>query len=324
MQLSEVKECIEVLKPGMLTTVQDLGRTGFQQYGMIVSGAMDSYALRIGNILVGNDEAEAGLEITIIGPTLYFCEDAVIALTGGDISPTVNGAAINMWSSLYVEKGSTLEFGKLKAGARAYLTIRGGFDVPVVMNSRSTYLRGGIGGYLGRALQKGDCICFRRRHDDRPPSRNIHRNRRLHPTLIPSYPTSIEVRVILGPQVDAFEEQSITDFLSQPYAITPQSDRMGYRLEGRKLEHMQSADMISDAIVMGSIQVPASGDPIILLADRQTTGGYPKIATVISVDLPFVAQAKPGDTLSFTQVTVEEAQQLFIEHEKRLKLLKLT
>lgn len=311
-----------MIKPGLLTTVQDLGRTGFQQYGMVVGGVMDSYALRIGNILVGNDEDAAGLEITLRGPTLYFKEDAVIALTGGDLSPTLNGVAVHMWSSLKVEKGSTLEFGKLRAGARAYLVIRGGIDVPIVMNSRSTYLRAGIGGYHGRALQKGDYIKVNPCQQNGFPSTTATRKRRLHPSLIPSYQASIEVRVILGPQTDAFMEQSLVDFLNQLYYITPQSDRMGYRLQGVPLEHKYTADILSDAIVMGSIQVPASGDPIILLADRQTTGGYPKIATIITVDLPLVAQAKPGDMITFTQVTVEEAQQLYIEQEKRLKLLK--
>lgn len=312
-----------MIKPGLLTTVQDLGRKGFQQYGMIVSGAMDSYALRVGNIIVGNDEGEAGLEITMIGPALYFIDDAIITITGGELSPTLNGEPVHMWGSIHVEKGSTLEFGKLKAGVRAYLTIRGGIDVPVVMNSRSTYLRAGIGGYNGRALQKGDRLKVKHVQNNPSSFQTALRKRRLHPSLIPTYQSSIQARVILGPQADAFTEQSITDFLRQPYLITPQSDRMGYRLQGMRLQHKHSADIISDATAIGSIQVPASGDPILLLADRQTTGGYPKIATVVTVDLPYIAQAKPGDRIFFTQVNVTEAQQLLIKQERQLKLLKI-
>ncbi len=318
----ESKECIEVIKPGMLTTIQDLGRAGFQQYGMIVSGAMDSYALRIGNMLLGNDEGAAGLEITMVGPKLLFLKDMCIAITGGDLSPMLDGEPVQMWGVLYAEKGSILEFGKLIVGARAYLTIRGGIDVPLVMNSRSTYLRAGIGGFQGRALKTGDRIQVNVLQYNESSSQVPKHTRRLHPLLIPTYQVPIEVGVILGPQADAFTSESIADFLDHRFIITPQSDRMGYRLQGVKLKHKASTDMISEGIVMGSIQVPASGDPIIVLADRQTTGGYPKIATVITVDLPLVAQAKPGDPIDFTQVTVTEAQERYIEQEKSLKILR--
>lgn len=323
MQLDTSRELIEVLKPGMLTTVQDLGRKGFQQFGMVVGGAMDTYALRIGNILVGNAEAAAGLEITLIGPTLRFLEDTIIAITGGDLSPSLDGEPLQMWRTQVVEKGSVLAFGKLQQGIRAYLLIKGGIDVPVVLGSRSTYLKAGIGGYEGRALQSGDRLraytAWTAGGVNIPP----HLLRiSLDPTLIPKYTPNLFVRVILGPQLEAFTQQAVTDFLNYAYQITPQSDRMGYRLNGKKLQHGDTADIISDAIVMGSIQVPASGDPIILLADRQTTGGYPKIATIISVDLPLVAQAKPGDSIRFKEVAIEEAQQLYIQQERRLKLVK--
>lgn len=322
MQLGVSRECFEVIKAGILTTVQDLGRVGYQAYGVVVGGAMDAYALRVGNILVGNDAHAAGLECTWNGPTLLFLADAIVAITGGDLAPTLDGEAMPMWRSVTVHKGSVLALNQAGAGVRAYLCIRGGIDVPHVMGSRATYVRGTIGGYDGRALQRGDRLRVYTRECISPQASQMHTKQSLHPELIPTYTSSVIARVILGPQEKAFTPASIEAFLRERYRITPQSDRMGYRLEGPKLSHVNATDMITDATVMGAVQVPMSGDPIVLMADRQTTGGYPKIATVISVDLGLLAQVKPNDTVRFCAISVQEAQQLWHHREKQLAVLK--
>ncbi|UAL47392.1 biotin-dependent carboxyltransferase family protein [Sutcliffiella horikoshii] len=300
----------QVMKPGLLTTVQDLGRTGYQEFGMVVAGAMDNYALQIGNLLVGNDKGEAALEVTIMGPELKALEDVVIAISGGNLSPKVNGKQAPMWKSFRVKKGELIEFGRPVEGARAYICVEGGFDVPVMMGSKSTYLKAQIGGFQGRALEKDDVLYGE-------PSNEAATGRSIHPDEIPSYKKEIEIRVCLGPHLDAFHESSVETFLSSSYEVTPQSDRMGYRLKGPKIEHKTSADIISEAIPLGGIQVPADGSPILLMADRQTTGGYTRIATVISYDIPLLAQAQPGTSIQFREVSVEEAQKLY---QKRAKL----
>ncbi|WP_404460028.1 biotin-dependent carboxyltransferase family protein [Sutcliffiella horikoshii] len=301
----------QVMKPGLLTTVQDLGRTGYQEFGMVVAGAMDNYALQIGNLLVGNDKGEAALEVTIMGPELKALEDVVVAICGGNLSPKVNGKQAPMWKSFKVKKGELIEFGRPVEGARAYICVEGGFDVPVVMGSKSTYLKAQIGGFQGRALEKDDVL-----YGD--PSNEAATGRSIHRGEIPSYKKEIEIRVCLGPHLDAFHESSVETFLFSTYEVTPQSDRMGYRLKGPKIEHKTSADIISEAIPLGGIQVPADGSPILLMADRQTTGGYTRIATVISYDIPLLAQAQPGTQIRFREVTVEEAQTLY---QKRAKLI---
>lgn len=313
------KDVFEVIKPGLLTTVQDLGRFGYQQYGMVVSGAMDSYALRIGNLLVGNEEGEAGLEITVIGPVLCVLSDGLIAITGGDLDPYLDGQPVDMWKSVNVRRGSILRFGRVKQGMRAYVTIRGGIDVPTVMGSKSTYIKAGIGGFHGRSLRGGDVLATRA--TARLVDRHVQRS--LHPDFIPVYPKEAEARVILGPQEKSFTDESLTDFFTQTYKIMPESDRMGYRLQGKALRHKASADLITDPVPLGAIQVPANGQPILLLAERQPTGGYPKIGTVISVDLPAIAQLMPGACIRFHPVSLEEGQQLLYEQERLLRLLSI-
>jgi antagonist of KipI len=304
----------EVIKPGLLTTFQDAGRTGYQKYGVVVAGAMDKYALQIANLLVGNPKHEATLEITMIGPTLNVLEDMVIAICGGNLSPTVNGNPAPMWKSFVVKKGDVLAFGQPIEGARAYVSVAGGFDLPLVMGSKSTYLKARIGGLDGRALQKGDMLHGMEMN-------HAKAGRALHYEEIPRYQKEILVRVCLGPHHHAFSESSVETFLSSVYEVTPQSDRMGYRLKGPVLQHNETADIISEAIPLGGIQVPANGEPIILMADRQTTGGYTRIATVISVDIPLLAQALPGCSVRFTAVCVEEAQRLYRERARFLGVL---
>jgi antagonist of KipI len=314
-----VKGSIEVLKPGLMTTVQDLGRFGYQGYGMPVAGAMDSLALQIGNLLVGNARHEAALEVTMAGPRLRFQSDTVIAITGAHLHPTVDGNPVTCWKSMRIQQGQVLDFGQPVEGLRAYVAIAGGIAVQPVMGSKSTYLKARVGGFHGRPLKRGDCLPIgtpRRSLDDLS-------GRWLSREECPRYPRQKKVRVVLGPQKDAFTEEGLRTFLTEVYEVTPQSDRMGYRLRGPKIQHRESADIISDAVAPGAIQVPADGQPIILMADRQTVGGYTIIGTVISVDLPWVAQAAPGTRLLFEAVSVDQAQALAVEREKLLRQLEL-
>ncbi|WP_156289583.1 5-oxoprolinase subunit C family protein [Oceanobacillus salinisoli] len=312
-----VNDVIKVEKSGLSTSIQDLGRTGYQQYGVVVSGAMDVFALQVGNLLVGNPRNAAGIEAVIMGPKLNFLKNTVIAVCGADLSPTLDGKEIPMWTSIFVETGQSLSFGKPKNGAYTYVTVAGGIETPVVMGSRSTYVKAAIGGGEGRCLQKGDVLKAGKMETVQ------FKEKSLSPELIPSYETHPKIRVILGPDEKAFTASGIETFLSEKYKITTKTDRMGARLEGPKIEHISGADIISDSIFPGTIQVPANGQPIILLADRQTTGGYTRIANVISVDFAKVAQSLPGTELEFEAVTVEKAQQLYVKREKILRQLSI-
>lgn len=308
---------IKVEKPGLSTTIQDLGRYGYQQYGMVAAGAMDSFALQVGNLLIGNPRDAAGIEVVIMGPQLTFLTDTVIAVCGADLSPTIDGDAIPMWTSIRVHEGQTLAFGLPKNGAYTYIAVAGGMEAEVVMGSRSTYVKASIGGIEGRFLKKEDIL-----EAGSAFIRSPFIRRKLPPRLIPEYDDS-KVRVILGPDTDAFPISSVKTFLSEKYEITKYTDRMGARLQGPKLEHTQGADIISDSIFPGTIQVPASGQPIVLLADRQTTGGYTRIANVISVDIAKVAQKLPGAELVFEEMDVKEAQKLYIGRERLLRKLSI-
>ncbi|MEW6661141.1 MAG: 5-oxoprolinase subunit PxpB [Bacillota bacterium] len=307
----------EVIRPGLLTTVQDLGRVGYQAYGVPVAGAMDRFSLRIANILVGNPEGEAALEITVFGPRLEVVCDGVVAVTGGDLGAALDGKPMPQWEAVPVKAGSVISFAGPRQGCRSYLAVAGGIAVPEIMDSKSTYLRGKFGGLYGRQLQAGDLLRIGppRSKKEWAKRGGIPRNL-LSPLVHPG-----EVRVVLGPQDDYFDQEAIHTFLSSEYMIKPESDRMGYRLEG-PLVKPKEADIISDGIPLGAIQIPADGSPIILLADRQTTGGYPKIATVISPDIGKLAQAKPGDRLVFRQVTMEEANSLYCQEEKVIARIK--
>lgn len=308
---------IKIIKPGLLTTVQDLGRYGYQQYGVTVSGAMDHVSPRLANILVGNDEGEGLLEITMLGPEIEFLDEMVIAITGGDLQPMLNGQGMVMAKSLLVQKGDKLSFKGMKKGCRSYIAFSGGVDLPPLMGSKATYTRGGIGGYEGRSLKAGDILTI---GNGREPLTSLV-GREVQEEFY-EYKNTIEVRVVLGPQEEAFTEKGIKTFLSNSYTVTNECDRMGYRLEGETIEHKDGGDIISDGIAMGAIQVPSHGKPIIMMADRQTTGGYTKIGNVITVDLPKVAQAKPGDKIVFKEVTLEEAHRLLRELEGRILAIK--
>ncbi|SFH69899.1 biotin-dependent carboxylase uncharacterized domain-containing protein [Tindallia magadiensis] len=304
---------ILVKKPGLLTTVQDSGRHGYQQYGVPVSGVMDDYAYRLANLLVGNEEQEAVLEITMLGPELEFQEDMVIALTGADLAAALEGEKIPLYHTVLVRSGQKLTFKGIQEGCRSYLAIAGGIQVPLVMNSKSTYTRGKMGGYEGRGLKAGDIL-----ETGKPKTKLEALLERSLPQAVVDYPQEIKIRVVAGPQEDEFTEEGIKIFYGSRYAVTNECDRMGYRLSGSEIVHKNGGDIISDGIAMGAIQVPGHGMPIVMMADRQTTGGYTKIANVISVDLPKMAQAKPGDQIRFQKVTVEEAQALLKKQEEEL------
>lgn len=305
----------KVIKAGLFTTVQDKGRYSYQRFGMSVAGAMDPFALRVANMLVGNEPYEAALEATFLGPTLEFKDHEVIAITGGDMSPKVNNNPIPMWMSVYVKPGDILSFSGVKSGLRSYIAFSRKLDIPLIMGSRSTFTRGKIGGYQGRKLADNDVLGFRDSQLSATKGSFIRRD------LIPSYNKEEVIRVVLGPQDDYFLEESIQTFLSSTYTITNEADRMGYRLDGEKILHRQGADIISDGIVFGSIQVPGHGMPIIMMADRATTGGYTKIATVITPDLSRLAQMGPGSKINFERVTLEEASIIYRDYEERLSLI---
>ncbi len=304
----------EILDPGLLTTVQDRGRYGYQRYGVPVSGAMDEFALRMANIMAGNDQNAAALEVTVRGPKIEFHISTWIAVTGADISPEVDGRPVQMWESVEIGEGSVLSFGDLRDGMRAYVAVRGGIDVPLVMGSRSTYLKGRFGGLEGRALQAGDLLSTLPAEPDAALPKRLPRN-----YTAPVYGGIHRLRVVLGPQDHAFDQAAISKFLTSRYRIHADSDRMGYMLDGPKIEHRESADIVSDGNPPGAIQIHGDGIPRILLSDRGTTGGYTKIGTVISVDLADLAQALPGQSVSFRQVTVEEAQEALREQESVIR-----
>lgn len=306
-------------KPGLLTTIQDLGRTGYKQYGIIASGAMDQTAHRIANMLVLNPEETETVEITMGGPVIRFQEKAVIAMTGGHFSPAVNGQPVKMYRPLLVDDGDVLSFGHPKNGLRCYLAVHGGFSIENVMHSKSTYLRAGIGGYKGRALEKGDEIQLKAAKPIRwtGPMKWSAESFRLH-----DGGTRKNVRVLPGLDYDAFTEESRAALIKKEFIVKPESDRMGYRLEGERLSLKKQTEFISEAVSFGTIQVPADGQPIILMADSQTLGGYAKIAQVATVDQAVVAQAKPGDRLTFEMISLKEAQRLLLEQERELKILK--
>jgi len=308
-------EVFEVIQPGPLTTVQDLGRFGYQQYGVPTSGALDNYAFRIGNLLVGNDEGAASLEITLFGCQLRALQDTKVAVTGADMAARINDEPASSWESQPVKSGDVLSFLRLNSGCRAYLAIAGGIDVTPVMKSASTYTKAGIGGFGGRPLRQGDIVKAR---VDAVSAAEA----RLPVKYIPVYKNQITLRVILGPQDDCFTEKGIYTLFNSEYIVSAQADRMGYRLEGPPVQHRDGADIISDGIPLGAVQVPGDGLPIILLADRQTTGGYTKIATVISVDIPRIAQAKPGDRVKFQRVTEGQAVALLRKYEQQMEAIK--
>jgi antagonist of KipI len=295
------ESALVVQDAGPLTTVQDLGRAGWLAVGIPPAGPVDRSALVLANRLAGNPAGAAGLECTLIGPRLEFSDERVVAVTGAEMPVALNGAEVARWRALRVRAGDVLRLGPARAGARSYVAVSGGIATPPALGSRATYLRGRLGGLEGRALRKGDRVPLG------PAPAAAPRAAAVRPDRIPDYSGEPEIRVILGPQDDRFTAAGIAAFLDGPYEMLSQSDRMGARFRGPRIEHARGHDIISDGIPLGGVQVVGDGQPIVLLVDRQSTGGYTKIATVCSFDVERVGQMKPGQRLRFRRVTVAEA-----------------
>lgn len=300
---------IEVLKPGAMTTVQDLGRPGFLNAGVPDGGAMDRLAARVANLLVGNLAGAAVLETTMAGPVLQFHADTLVAVCGARFT------GVPAWQPMILRSGETLSLSELELGCRGYVAVAGGFYVPAIMGSASTYLRAGLGGLEGRTLRKGDQLAVGPSAHAIPTDvEHWH----ISPTVLPAYSTQPIVRVVRGAQWDWFAEEAQYKFFQGRYSVLPKSDRMGLRLIGTQLLLKEPREMVSEAVAFGSVQVPPEGQPIVLMADRQTIGGYPRIAEVASVDLPLLAQLRPGDRMLFTLISLEEAQALLLAEEHAL------
>lgn len=307
---------LRVLRPGVLTTVQDLGRPGYLRAGIPPSGATDTYALVASNLLAGNAKTDAALEITLWGAQFRFLNASTISVTGADLEPTLNGRTLPMWQTIQVRRGDILTFGTARSGCRAYLALSGGVAVPEVLGSRSTFARAGMGGADGRSLTAGDDLaCYT---ETNLAGRGMYR---LEEELVPSYSTETVLRVVLGPQSEAITSEGIKMFLSRAYRVTTDSDRMGCRLEGPPISIRGSTDIITDGTPAGAVQVFGDGKPVLLLADRQTAGGYAKIAVVIAADLDRAGQLKPGDSVRFESVNLEEANRAHAEYVRRFERL---
>ncbi len=280
-----------------------------------MSGALDAFALRAANLLAGNDDGDAGLEMTVLGPRVRFGADTWFAIAGADLAPMLDGQAVPNWRRVRAPEGSVLSFQGARDGMRAYLAVAGGIDVPRLMGSRSTYLKGEFGGLGGRPLRAGDEL----ETLGGPGEDGLDDVELPGSFTIPEYGHDHRIRVVLGPQSGAFTDEGVETLLGSEYKVSVQSDRMGYRLDGPAIEHISGPDIVSDGTSLGAVQVPGNGLPIVLLADRGTTGGYAKIATVVSVDIGRLAQAMPGDAIRFEEVSVAEAHAIFAEQEAALR-----
>ena len=308
-------QMIRVLDPGPQTTVQDAGRRGHMRYGIPPSGPVDHRSFVLANRLVGNPDGAAALEFTLMGPRLRAETPCSIAVTGADAPVTLNDAPVPAWTTLALGAGDVVKIGAARGGVRGYVAVAGGIEVPPVLGSRATYLRGRMGGMHGRGLAREDLLPF--------GAAPTPRRRTVPPEARPQWGGEAVLRVVLGPQADRFTEAGIAAFLGSAYEVLPQSDRMGARLNGARIAHARGHDIISDGIALGAVQVPGDGQPIVLLVDRQSTGGYTKIATVCSFDIARVGQAKPGQRLRFAAVNVAAAHRLLRESDAALASVEL-
>lgn len=313
-----MRPLLKVLSPGSHTTVQDQGRFGFQDIGVPVSGALDSTSLRIANALVGNPAEAAGLEVLYQGPTLEVCADSVrIAITGTDTSLECLGdypKNVPAWRSVTLHRGQVFRINPARSSSCCYLGLEAGFELEACLGSLSTYVRGGFGGHEGRELRTGDEIPL--------VSARVPERAEAELPIPPIWHPKAKIRFIWGPQNDFFTDESIDTFVGARYTVSQSTDRMGMRLLGPELCHIESFNIVSDGVATGAIQVPGNGQPIILLPDRQTTGGYPKIASIISADLPAIGRRRPGDSVAFAAVDVETAEEIRrVEESKLQKLL---
>jgi antagonist of KipI len=304
---------IQVLSPGLFTTVQDLGRYGYGPLGVSASGAADPIALRTGNLLVGNVESAPGLEMTLLGGTFLFPEGGLVALTGSDFGADLDRSPLPMWTACQVRPGQVLRTGPTRSGARTYLSVRGGIAVKLLLGSASTHVLSGLGGLDGRPLRKGDIL-----HTGNAANAAMQWIRPIPPETLERLRPRKVLRTTVAPQTDLFSADVVRGFYTNPYTVTEESNRMGLRLEGVMLETPHSGQMITEGVSLGAIQVPPGGQPIILFVEQQTTGGYPKIANVVSADLPSVGQLRPRDEIRFEFVTPAAALALIREQERLL------
>lgn len=311
----------------LLTVIQDLGRPGFQKYGINVSGAMDAPSLRAANLLVGNPENTGAVEITMLGPDLVFDEDVVLAMTGADLSPTADGLPVPQFRPVALRAGTVLSFGRCRLGCRGYLAVAGGFDIPRVMGSESTYSRAGIGGFEGHSLLTGDAVPLK---GTNAVGEKILRllgetDRVAAPRWSAGYlhmgNLDAPIRFTEGLQYTLFSEESRDLLEAAVFPVTAHSDRMGYRLDGPKLSLAEQREMISEMAALGTIQVPPEGHPILLMAEHQTCAGYPEIGQIILPDIARVAQLRPTDLVRFQKITLPEAEAIYIEKEKQFRVM---
>lgn len=305
---------IQVQSPGLFSTVQDLGRYGYGPFGVSPSGAADPVALRIGNLLLGNAPSAAAIEMTLLGGTFLFPDGGIVALTGSDFGGTVNGSPFPAWTTRQVRPGETVKTGPTRSGARCYLCVHGGIAVKLLLGSASTHILTRLGGLDGRALRKGDVLPI-----GEPDSGDTYRPRTIVPEVLARLQPRKVLRATVAEQTDLFSEDSVRRFYQDPYTVTEESNRMGLRLDGAVLETPHSGQMTTEGVSLGAIQVPAGGHPIILFVEQQTTGGYPKIANVISADLSSVGQLRPRDEVRFEHVTAQVARTLIREQERLLQ-----
>jgi antagonist of KipI len=318
---------LRVVQPGMFTTVQDLGRTGHQRFGVPVSGVMDAWALRVANMMVGNEPGDAALETTLLGPTFTVDEETLIAIAGAELGAFVGDVHVPLAHPVWLPTGATLAFRGGPHGCRAIIAVAGGIDVPPVLGSRSTYVRAAFGGFEGRALRKGDVVAT---GDPSPRARRIMKSLAradstvriaswgAGPSIRPHYSQEPVVRLVAGTHTDFLTRPSRERLVGESFRVSPQSDRMGYRLEGVELALREPLELLSEGTTFGTMQLPPGGSPIVLMADAQTTGGYPRIGEVATVDLPLLAQLRPGDHVRFRPCSLHEAQAAYLARELEL------
>jgi antagonist of KipI len=309
-------------RAGFLTSVQDLGRTGFREFGVSLSGALDPFGMRVANLLVGNHEGEAGLEITFGGLQLQFQDERIVAWCGGEFDVQIGSQPLPAGHVALLQAGGELKFGRAQIGCRCWLAISGGIDVPMVLGSRSTDLRANFGGFDGCALSDGDIIPLGPRPGSPIPATRISSWTAPHDWVSPAKPNPI-LRFLRGMDWTRFNASTLQRLTSEPFTVSPDSDRMGVRLTGPELPRADNVDLISEAVAPGTVQVPPNGQPILLLGDCQTIGGYPKIAHVITVDLGIAAQVRAGDRVRFSEVSLGNAYQLLLQRERSLERFRI-
>ncbi len=309
---------MKVIKPGFQSTIQDLGRFGFSNLGISISGAADAVSLRIGNLLIGNDQNSPALEMTLVGGEFIFDSDTIIAITGSNFQPTIDGKEIPLWKSIFVRSGQSISFGATQSGARCYLCIKGGFEVDKILGSFSTHLLTGIGGYKGRALLKNDELNYAGSNFKYLQPLKVKKE------IVIELMNREKIFVTNAPQTDLFSTETINLFSSSVYSVSEETNRMGLRLNGPKLVNINNQDIVTEGVSLGAIQVSHDGNPIILFVEHQTTGGYPKIANIISAHLHKVGQLRPRDEIQFSFVSIEKAYEMRMHLESLISPMSLT